>query len=229
MKGVILRDREYRRVHAAERGLLFIRGVPGVGFNERVLVRDSEGKKRVGQVIRTSGDLVLVQVFEGTDNLDLENTWVRFLDEPFELALSPDLLGRNFNGIGEPRDHRPPIVSSLRRNVNGAPVNPAARSYPREFIETGISTIDIMNSLVRGQKLPVFSGAGLPHDRLAIQIAHQAHIRGDDAGEHENAETHVQDGQAAEAVGKETRRNLPAGHADHEHANDLLRARQCRR
>jgi V/A-type H+-transporting ATPase subunit B len=121
----------------------------------------------------------MVQVFEGTDNLDLENTWVRFLDEPFELSLSPDMLGRNFNGIGEPRDGRPPIISNFRRNVNGLPVNPVARSYPREFIQTGISTIDGLNSLVRGQKLPIFSGSGLPHNRLVAQIVRQAKLPGD--------------------------------------------------
>jgi V/A-type H+-transporting ATPase subunit B len=123
--------------------------------------------------------MVLVQVFESTDNLDIENTWVRYLDEPFELTLSPDMLGRIFNGIGEPRDNRPPVVSNVVRNVNGAPVNPAARAYPREFIQTGISSIDGLNSLVRGQKLPVFSASGLPHNRLAAQIVRQAKLPDD--------------------------------------------------
>ena len=131
-------------------------------------------------MIRTSNDLVLVQVFEGTDDLDLERTWVRFLDEPVELPLSPEILGRIFNGVVEPRDGRPPFVSSLRRNVNGAPMNPAARAYPREFIQTGISTIDGLDSLVRGQKLPIFSGSGLPHNRLAAQIVRQAKLLGED-------------------------------------------------
>jgi V/A-type H+-transporting ATPase subunit B len=158
---------------------MFLRGVENVALGDRVVIRDREGLRRNGQVIRSSKDLVMVQVFEGTENLDLENTWVRFLDEPFELSLSPDMLGRNFNGIGNPRDERPPIISSLRRNVNGAPVNPAARAYPREFIQTGISTIDGLNSLVRGQKLPVFSGSGLPHNRLAAQIVRQARLPGD--------------------------------------------------
>jgi len=181
MKGVILRDREYRRVHAAERGLLYIKGVPGVGFNERVLVRDSEGKKRVGQVIRTSGDLVLVQVFEGTEGLEPERTWIRFLDEPFKVALAPAILGRVLDGAGRSRDGRPPVVSSVQRNVNGDVVNPSARSYPREFIQTGISAIDGLNSLVRGQKLPIFSGSGLPHNRLAAQIVRQAKLLGDES------------------------------------------------
>jgi len=170
---------EYRRISSIHGALLFLRAVENVALGDRVVIRDREGLRRNGQVIRSSKDVVMVQVFEGTENLDLENTWVRFLDEPFELALSPDMLGRNFNVIGDPRDDRPPIVSSLRRNVNGAPVNPAARAYPREFIQTGISTIDGLNSLVRGQKLPVFSGSGLPHNRLAAQIVRQAKLPGD--------------------------------------------------
>jgi V/A-type H+-transporting ATPase subunit B len=144
-----------------------------------VVIRDKSGGIRNGQVIRTSETMVLVQVFESTDNLDIENTWVRYLDEPFELTLSPDMLGRIFNGIGEPRDNRPPVVSNVVRNVNGAPVNPAARAYPREFIQTGISSIDGLNSLVRGQKLPVFSASGLPHNRLAAQIVRQAKLPDD--------------------------------------------------
>ena len=172
-------DLEYRKVSSIHGALMFLKGVGDVALGDRVMIRDKDGRGRNGQVIRTSRDVVLVQVFEGTGNLDLENTWVRFLDQPFELALSPDLLGRNFNGIGEPRDDRPPIISSLRRNVNGSPVNPAARAYPREFIQTGISTIDGLNSLVRGQKLPVFSGSGLPHNRLAAQIVRQARLPGD--------------------------------------------------
>ncbi len=170
---------EYRRVDSIHGALMFLRRTGGVALGDRVLIRDRDGRRRNGQVIRTSDELVMVQVFEGTENLDLENTWVRFLDQPFELALSPDMLGRNFNGIGEPRDNRPPIVSSVRRDVNGMPVNPAARAYPREFIQTGVSTIDGLNSLVRGQKLPVFSGSGLPHNRLAAQIVRQARLPGD--------------------------------------------------
>ena len=172
---------EFRRVDSIHGALMFLKNVPGVALGDRVAIRDKDGRKRNGQVIRSSDDLVMVQVFEGTDHLDLENTWVRVLDQPFELSLSPDMLGRIFNGIGEPRDDRPPIISNLRRNVNGAPVNPAARAYPREFIQTGISTIDGLNSLVRGQKLPVFSGSGLPHNRLAAQIVRQARLPGDNA------------------------------------------------
>lgn len=170
---------EYRHVTAARGSLLFLQGGADASLGERVAIRDRDGKIRNGQVIRTSESMTLVQVFESTDHLDLENTWVRYLDKPFELALSPDMLGRNFNGIGQPRDNRPPIASGLVRNVNGAAVNPAARAYPREFIQTGISSIDGLNSLVRGQKLPVFSGSGLPHNRLAAQIVRQAKLPDD--------------------------------------------------
>ncbi|MBI5041893.1 MAG: V-type ATP synthase subunit B, partial [Gammaproteobacteria bacterium] len=172
--------KEYCKSSAARGGLLFMRGVPDVALGDRVQVRDHKNRKRSGQVIRTSNELVLVQVFEGTDDLDLERTWVRFLGEPVELSLTPEILGRVFNGVGQPRDDRPPLVSSLKRNVNGAPVNPAARAYPREFIQTGISTIDGLDSLVRGQKLPIFSGSGLPHNRLAAQIVRQAKLLGED-------------------------------------------------
>jgi len=170
---------EFRRASAARDALLFLQRIPEVSLGDRVIVRDHAGNQRNGQVIQTSKELVLVQVFEGTQGLDLENTWVRFLEEPFELSLSPDILGRIFNGLGQPRDERPPIISSLKRNVNGSAVNPAARAYPREFIQTGISTIDGLNSLVRGQKLPIFSGSGLPHNRLAAQIVRQAKLRGE--------------------------------------------------
>ncbi len=174
-------DKEYRLASAARSGLLYMRGVPNVALGDRVVVRDHSGRRRSGQVIRTSDELVLIQVLEGTDNLDLERTWVRFLDQPFELALGPDLLGRVFNGLGQPRDNRPPLYSGLKRNVNGAPVNPAARAYPREFIQTGLSAVDGLNSLVRGQKLPIFSGSGLPHNRLAAQIVRQARLPGEES------------------------------------------------
>jgi V/A-type H+-transporting ATPase subunit B len=167
---------EHRSVAWARGGLLAMRNIPEAALGDRVVIRDHFGQPRSGQVIGSSTELVLVQVFEGTDNLDIERTWVRFLDQPFELMLSPELLGRVFNGVGEPRDGRPSIVSSLSRNVNGAPINPAARAYPREFIQTGISSIDGLNTLVRGQKLPLFSGSGLPHNRLAAQIVRQAKL-----------------------------------------------------
>ncbi len=176
-----MKEKEYRMVSAMRDALLFLRGVPNVALGDRVLVRDHSGRKRNGQVIQTTQEVVLVQVFEGTSDLDIENTWVRFLEKPFELPLSPDLLGRVFNGIGQPRDDRPPLISGLKRNVNGSSVNPVARAYPSEFIQTGISTIDGLNSLVRGQKLPIFSGSGLPHNRLAAQIVRQAKLPGQES------------------------------------------------
>ncbi len=175
-----MKEKEYRMATAARGALLFLRGVPDVAFGDRVVIKDHRNRKRNGQVIRTSQEMVLVQVFEGTDDLDLEQTSVRFLEEPFEMSLSPDILGRIFNSVGLPRDKRPPIISGLKRNVNGAPVNPAARTYPREFIQTGISTVDGLNSLVRGQKLPIFSGSGLPHNRLVAQIVRQARLLGEE-------------------------------------------------
>lgn len=172
---------EFRIASAARDALLFLRGVSDVASGDRVLIRDYAGGQRNGQVIQTSKEVVLVQVFEGTQNLDIDNTWVRFLEEPFEIPLSPDLLGRIFNGLGQARDGRPPIISHLKRNVNGSAVNPSARAYPREFIQTGISTIDGLNSLIRGQKLPIFSGSGLPHNRLAAQIVRQAKLKGEES------------------------------------------------
>jgi V/A-type H+-transporting ATPase subunit B len=176
-----MKEKEFRTATAARGGLLYMKNVPGVALGDRVVVRDHRNRRRNGLVIRTSHDVVLVEVFEGTDDLDLERTWVRFLEEPFQLALSRELLGRVFDGVGNPRDGRPPLVAGLRRPVGGFPVNPAARAYPREFIQTGVSAIDGMNSLVRGQKLPIFSGSGLPHNRLAAQIVRQARLPGEEA------------------------------------------------
>jgi len=167
---------EYRTSSYAQGGLLVVRDAPRIAFGDRVLIRDYQHHQRNGQVIKSTEEEVLIQVFEGTGDIDLESTWVRFLDEPLEIALSPELLGRVFNGLGAPRDGRPPIVSGLRRSINGSAINPAARTYPREFIQTGISTIDGLNSLVRGQKLPIFSASGLPHNRLAAQIVRQAKL-----------------------------------------------------
>ena len=172
---------EFRTAASAQGGLIIMAGVPSVAAGSRVQVRDHAGRVRSGMVIRTADDAVMVEVFEGTDELDLERTWVRFMDEPFKLPVSRDILGRVFNGTGQPRDGRPPIISAERRDVNGEPLNPAARAYPREFIQTGISAIDGMNSLTRGQKLPIFSGGGLPHNRLAAQIVRQARLLGEES------------------------------------------------
>jgi V/A-type H+-transporting ATPase subunit B len=169
--------KEYRMASEARGGLVVVRDTPGIAFGDRVQITDGRGYRRDGQVIRTSDQEVLILVFEGTDDLDLADIWVRFLDEPIEIALSPEILGRELSGLGEPRDGRPPVLSNIRRPVGGSAINPAARTYPREFIQTGVSTIDGLNSLVRGQKLPIFSGSGLPHNRLAAQIVRQAKLK----------------------------------------------------
>jgi len=174
--------KEYRTASEARGGLLVLEATAAVAFGDRVRITTHAGEVRNGQVIRAADDEVLVLVFEGTEDLDLTETWVRFLDEPMEIALSPELLGREFNGLGAPRDGRPPVLSSTRRAIAGAAINPAARTYPREFIQTGISTIDGLNALVRGQKLPIFSGSGLPHNRLAAQIVRQARLKDEDTG-----------------------------------------------
>jgi V/A-type H+-transporting ATPase subunit B len=178
-----MKNIEFRTASSVQGGLIVMSGVPGVAAGTRVQVRDHAGRLRSGLVIRTSDEAVLVEVFEGTDALDLERTWVRFLDEPFRLAVSRDILGRSFNGAGLPRDERPPVISGDRRNVNGEPLNPAARAYPREFIQTGIAAMDGMNALTRGQKLPVFSGGGLPHNHVAAQIVRQAKLLGEEASD----------------------------------------------
>ncbi|MEO5342320.1 MAG: V-type ATP synthase subunit B [Gammaproteobacteria bacterium SHHR-1] len=173
---------EFRQASQAQGGLLQVAGVAEVAFGDRVEIRDHRGHLRNGQVIRCASAEVLIQVFEGTEDLDLDSTWVRFLDEPLNIRLSPEILGRIFNGIGEPRDERPPIIDGESRSINGAPINPAARAYPREFIQTGIAAIDGLNSLVRGQKLPIFSASGLPHNRLAAQIVRQARLPEEEGG-----------------------------------------------
>jgi V/A-type H+-transporting ATPase subunit B len=136
------------------------------------------GEERRGQVLEVSRDMAIVQVFEGTSGLDLTRTRVRFTGETVKLPVSADMLGRIFDGSGKPMDGGPRIIPDDYWDVNGAPINPYARTYPREFIQTGISAIDGMNTLVRGQKLPLFSGAGLPHNTVAAQIARQAQVRG---------------------------------------------------
>ena len=176
-----MKNIEFRTASSVQGGLIVMQNVPGVAAGTRVQLKDHAGRLRSGLVIRTSDEAVLVEVFEGTDELDLENTWARFLDEPFRIALSRDILGRAFNGAGIPKDERPPIVSADRRDVNGEPLNPASRAYPKEFIQTGIAAIDGMNSLTRGQKLPIFSGGGLPHNRVAAQIVRQAKLLGEES------------------------------------------------
>ena len=163
--------------------LLFLKRTVNAGLNEAVEVEGRDGQARLGRVAALDNDVVTIEVLESTTGLGLSDTRVRFLGEPLQFDVGPDILGRVFDGVGRVIDGGPPISAVQQLRIDGLTMNPAARAMPRDFIETGISTIDIMNSLVRGQKLPIFSGAGLPHDRLAIQIAHQSHIRGASAGE----------------------------------------------
>jgi V/A-type H+-transporting ATPase subunit B len=162
--------------------LLFLRRNVNVGLNEAVEIIDPRGRKRLGRVATLDEDSMIIEVMESTSGLALSNTTVRFLGEPLHFSVGPDLLGRILDGVGRPLDGGPPVSSHQRLRIDGLAINPAAREYPRDFIETGISTIDLMNSLVRGQKLPIFSGGGLPHDRIATDIARQARLRGEASG-----------------------------------------------
>jgi V/A-type H+-transporting ATPase subunit B len=161
--------------------LLFLRRKLDVGLNESVEVIGADGRARLGRISALDDDFMTVEVLESTQGLTLSETRVRFHGEPLHFSLGPDILGRVFDGVGRIIDGGPPIAAHQRLRIEGLTVNPAKRAMPRDFIETGISTIDIMNSLVRGQKLPVFSGGGLPHDRLAIQVAQQARLRSEGA------------------------------------------------
>ncbi len=170
--------KEYRTIKEIAGPLVFVSDVTGVGYNEIVEVMLPDGERRKGQVLDVSENLAIVQVFGPTAGISTSQTTVRFLGETMRIGLSTEMLGRAFNGLGEPRDKGPKIIPEEKLDINGLPINPYSRDTPSEFIQTGISTIDGMNTLVRGQKLPIFSGAGLPHNQLAVQIARQAKVRG---------------------------------------------------
>lgn len=163
--------------------LVFVRGVGGVGLYDKVEVTTPDRDRRIGRVVAIDRDNVVVEVFQGTDGLSLSGSRIRFLKEPVRHQVGPGMLGRVFDGIGRPLDGGPRIAAEQAVRVDGAAINPVRRAVPREFIETGFSAIDAMNSLVRGQKLPIFSGSGLSHDRLASMIAHFARLRGEDAAQ----------------------------------------------
>jgi len=168
--------REYRGVKSISGPLLLVEGVTGAKYQELVEIRLGDGQVRRGQVLEADGDRALVQVFEGTTGIAVPTARVRFLSRGITLALAPGLLGRVFDGLGRPRDTGPELIPDARADINGAPMNPYAREYPDEFIQTGVSAIDGLNTLVRGQKLPIFSGTGLPHNRLAAQVVRQATV-----------------------------------------------------
>ncbi|HDN96305.1 MAG TPA: V-type ATP synthase subunit B [Thermoplasmatales archaeon] len=168
---------KYSTVSEIAGPLIVVEGVKEVGYGEIVRI-ESNGEERLGQVLEAAEGKAVIQVFEGTRGLDTKKTSVIFTGKPMEIGVSMDMLGRIFDGKGEPIDGAPAPIPEDVRNVNGFPINPSAREYPRDPIQTGISTIDGMNTLVRGQKLPIFSGAGLPHNELAAQIARQAKVTG---------------------------------------------------
>ena len=153
----------------------------GVKYDELVEIEQADGEIRQGKVLEINEDKALVQLFESSNGLRIDNAKARFLGRSIELSVAPDMLGRVFDGMGNPKDGGPALIPEKRMDINGSPLNPAARNYPSEFIQTGISAIDGLNTLVRGQKLPVFSGSGLPHAQLATQIARQAKVLGTDS------------------------------------------------
>jgi len=177
-----MRGIEYKGLERIEGPVVIAKRCRDVYFNEMVAVYDREGKKRLGRVLDLSEDWAAIQIFGNSTGLSADETWVEFLERPMELRVGTGLLGRVFNGLGEPIDGFGNIFSSSYRDINGLPINPFARTYPRDFIQTGISAIDGMNTLIRGQKLPIFSGNGLPHNRLAAQIVRQAKILSSDEG-----------------------------------------------
>ena len=172
--------REYRTVEEIVSPLMMVRMVENVTYNELVEVELHDGSTRRGQVLEVNGDTAVVQLFESAAGINLADAKVRFLGHPLQLGVSGDMLGRVFNGMGRPIDGGPEILAEEYRDIDGLPMNPAARDYPNEFIQTGVSTIDGLNTLVRGQKLPIFSGSGMPHANLAAQIARQAKVLGTD-------------------------------------------------
>jgi len=174
----LLKAKEYIGLEKIEGPLIFISNTHPIGYNEIIECIDSEGNIRPGMVLETSTEVVVAQIFEGTSGLTIPDTKVRFQGEPLKIPVSKKMLGRVFNGLGKPIDGGPPEKGEEELSVNGMPINPTSRKYPRDFIQTGISAIDGMNTLIRGQKLPIFSGNGLPHNELAAQIARQAKIRG---------------------------------------------------
>ncbi|WP_409228031.1 V-type ATP synthase subunit B [Gudongella sp. SC589] len=170
--------KEYNTVREVVGPLMVVDGVEGVKYEELVDIELGTGEKRRGRVLEVNGDKAMVQLFEGSSGFNLGKTRVKFLGKPLELGVSEDMIGRIFDGLGRPKDDGPKIIPEKKVDINGVPINPVSRDYPEEFIQTGISCIDGLNTLVRGQKLPIFSGSGLPHGEVAAQIARQAQVLG---------------------------------------------------
>ena len=172
--------KEYRTIYEVSGPLMVVEQVEGVTYDELAEIELPDGSIRRCKVLEVNGDKAVVQLFESSAGINLKDSKIRFLGHPLQLAVSGDMLGRVFNGMGQPIDGGPEILPEKYLDINGLPMNPAARDYPNEFIQTGVSTIDGLNTLVRGQKLPIFSGSGLPHAQLAAQIARQAKVLGDE-------------------------------------------------
>lgn len=175
--------KEYSTVQSISGPLLLVESTEGVKYGEIAIIKTKSGELRRGRVLEVSEDKALIQLFEGSMGLNLKDSVVRFTGKPLEIGVSPDMLGRIFDGIGRPIDGFGDVIPEKKVDINGEPINPSARDYPSEFIQTGISTIDGMNTLVRGQKLPIFSGAGLPHNELAAQIARQSKVLSQESDE----------------------------------------------
>lgn len=173
--------KEYNTIREIVGPLMLVEGVEGVKYNELVEIRQENDEVRSGKVLEINRDKALVQLFEASQGIKMATSKARFLGHGIELGVSEDMLGRVFDGMGRPRDGGAPIIPEMKLDINGQPINPVARDYPNEFIQTGISAIDGLNTLVRGQKLPVFSMSGMPHAELAAQIARQAKVLGSDA------------------------------------------------
>lgn len=170
---------EYLGLSEINGPLVVLEGVKNASFDEIVEFRVEDGTRKLGRIVEIYEEKAVIQVFEGTENMSLDNTHTRLSGHPMEIDLSLDILGRTFDGIGRPIDRLGPVVSEMKLNINGLPLNPVTREYPRNFIQTGISAIDGLTTLIRGQKLPIFSGNGLPHDQLAAQIVQQASLGAD--------------------------------------------------
>ena len=172
-----MRGLEFKGLQSVEGPIIILKRRENVGYGEIARIRDPYGEVKVGRILEVSDSAVAVQVFGPTTGLSVEGTSVEFLGKPLELRVSIDMLGRIYDGLGRPIDGYPEPFSSEFRDINGIPINPSARTYPQDFIQTGVSSIDGMNTLIRGQKLPIFSGSGLPHNRLAAQIIRQARLK----------------------------------------------------
>lgn len=170
--------KEYSSIIQVSGPLLLVEGVEGAKYEELVEIYTRTGEKKRGRVLEVDKDKALIQIFEGSAGIDVQDCRVRFVGRTLHIGVSSDMLGRVFDGLGRPKDDGPEIIPEVMLDVNGAPINPTARNYPNEFIQTGISSIDGINTLVRGQKLPIFSGSGLPHNRVAAQIVRQSKVLG---------------------------------------------------